>query len=73
MSEEMRLIIQIVLALLAGVLSVGVGYIGLQMKELASSVGELNVKIGGILVHLETHKERLEDHNIRIRKLEDNR
>jgi hypothetical protein len=71
MTDELKIIIEILLAALAAILSLGVGYIGLQMKELASSVGELNVKIGGILIHLETHKEKLDDHNLRIRKLEE--
>lgn len=47
------------------------GYVGLQMRTIAESVQDLNVKIAQILAHIESHGEKLSDLAVRVTKLED--
>lgn len=50
----------------------GIGvYMAKQMHSLVESVGELNKKIAVIIVGMETHKEKLDEHARRLERLED--
>ncbi len=55
-----------------GFLATGaVVYAAHQIKNMAANVELLNNKLGEVLLHIQYHKEELEDHKERIRRLED--
>ena len=45
-------------------------YLAWQVNRLVESVATLNVKMAEVVAHMENQKDKIEDHDIRIRELE---
>jgi len=58
-------------SLLGFLISGAVLAIAYYLRNMSTSIMDLNSKIGLILIHIQYHKEELDDHGDRLRKLED--